>query len=66
VGFITNIDSRGWWRNPDEVFAHHNDPNASVILSASNPSYEDAQCAAREVEQAKDKRALADCLDSAR
>jgi len=23
VGFITNIDSRGWWRNPDEVFAHH-------------------------------------------
>jgi hypothetical protein len=40
--------------------------HVSVILSAGNPSYEDAQCATREVERAKDKWALADCLDSAR
>jgi hypothetical protein len=46
--------------------AHLHDRNASAILSARVPSYEDAECAAREVEQAKDKRALADCLDSAR
>jgi hypothetical protein len=46
--------------------ADQNDRSASVILSADNPSWEDAECAAREVEQAKDKRALADCLDSAR
>jgi hypothetical protein len=46
--------------------ADQHDRNASVILSACNPSYEDAKCAAREVEQAKDKRALADCLDSVR
>jgi hypothetical protein len=45
--------------------ADQHDRNASIILSARFPSYEDAQCAAREVEQAKDKRALADCLDSA-
>jgi hypothetical protein len=45
--------------------ADQHDRNASVILSAGNPSYEDTQRAAREVEQAKDKRALADCLDSA-
>jgi len=46
--------------------ADQHDRNALVILAASNPSYEDAQCAAREAEQAKDKRALADCLDSIR
>ena len=46
--------------------ADQHERNASVILSASHPSYEDAQCASREMEQAKDKRALADCLDSAR
>jgi hypothetical protein len=46
--------------------ADQHDRNASVILSAGSPSYEDAECAAREVEQAKDKRALADCLDFAR
>jgi hypothetical protein len=40
------------------------DRNASIILSVSVPSYEDVQSAAREVEHAKDKRALADCLDS--
>ena len=44
--------------------AEQHDRNALVILSVRFPSYEDAQCAAREVEQAKDKRALADCLDS--
>jgi hypothetical protein len=42
------------------------DRNAAIILSARFPSYEDAQRAAREVEQAKDKRAPADCLGSAR
>jgi hypothetical protein len=46
--------------------ADQHDRNAAIILAARFPSYEDAQCAAREVEQAKDKRALADCLDSVR
>jgi len=46
--------------------ADQHDRNAAIIVSARFTSYEDAQCAAREVEQAKDKRALADCLDSAR
>jgi hypothetical protein len=45
--------------------ADHHDRNASIILSARVPSYEDVECAAREGEQEKDKRALADCLDSA-
>jgi hypothetical protein len=45
--------------------ADQHDRNASVILSARNPTYEDSECAVREVEQANDKRALADCLDSA-
>jgi hypothetical protein len=45
--------------------ADQHDRNASIILSARIPSYEDVECAAREVEHAKDKRALADCLDSA-
>jgi hypothetical protein len=45
--------------------ADQHDRNASIILSAQLPSYEDLECAAREVEHAKDKRALADCLDSA-
>jgi hypothetical protein len=44
--------------------ADQHDRNASIILSARIPSYEDVESAAREVEQAKDKRALADCLDS--
>jgi len=46
--------------------ADYDDRKASIILSARFPAHEDAQCAAREVEQAKDKRAIADCLDSAR
>ena len=46
--------------------ADQHDRNASIILSVQLPSYEDLEYAAREVELAKDKRALADCLDSAR
>jgi hypothetical protein len=45
--------------------ADQHDRNASIIFSMQLPSYEDLECAAREVEHAKDKRALADCLDSA-
>jgi hypothetical protein len=44
--------------------ADQHERNASIILSAGVPSYEDAQSAASEIEHAKDKRALADCLDS--
>ncbi len=44
--------------------ADQHDRNASIILSARIQSYDDVECAAREVEQAKDKRALADCLDA--
>jgi hypothetical protein len=46
--------------------ADQHDRDASIILSVQLPSYEDLECAAREVEQAKDKRALADCLDFVR
>ncbi|MFZ0581139.1 MAG: hypothetical protein WA690_11700 [Candidatus Acidiferrales bacterium] len=46
--------------------ADQHDQNASIILSARIPSYEDVERAACEVEHAKDKRALADCLDSVR
>lgn len=46
--------------------ADQHDRNASIILAARVPSYEDVECAAREVEHARDKRALADCLDFAR
>jgi hypothetical protein len=46
--------------------ADQHDRNASIILSVQLPSYEDLECAAREVELAKDKRALADCLDFVR
>jgi hypothetical protein len=46
--------------------ADQHDRNALNILSVQLPSYEDLECAARETEHAKDKRALADCLDSAR
>ncbi len=41
------------------------DRNASIILSVRIPTYEDVESAVREVEYAKDKRALADCLDFA-
>jgi hypothetical protein len=46
--------------------ADQHDRNAATILSARILTYEHSQCAASEVEQAKDKRALADCLDAAR
>jgi hypothetical protein len=45
--------------------AVQHDRNASIILSVQLPSYEDLECAAREVEQAKDKRALAVSISSA-
>ena len=44
--------------------AGQHDRNASITPSARVPSYEDVQSAASEIERAKDKRALAECLDS--
>jgi hypothetical protein len=40
--------------------ADQHDRNASIILSVQLPSYEDLECAAREVEQAKDKRSASE------
>jgi len=45
--------------------AERHDRNASVILSSLSPSRDDLESATRETEQANDKRALAECLDSA-
>jgi hypothetical protein len=39
VGFITNIDSRGLWRDPDEVLAHHNRPKSGHITCYLNRTY---------------------------
>jgi len=44
--------------------ADQHDRNAAIILSARIPSYEDVQTAEIEIEHAKDKRALAECLDA--
>jgi hypothetical protein len=43
--------------------ADQHDRNAAIILSVRTPSFEDIQAAASEIEHAKDKRALAECLD---